>query len=195
MRDRILLCSMDLFGKLGIKGLTMDIIAGELCISKRTLYEYFNCKEKLLSECLMLYLDKSKLFTLKSNGLIDELLALYKGIRTINHSNAHRFFWELRRFYYPAYKMMRSQLLDYASVCSEKVSQGIDDGYIRRDVPVCAVRAAVVGYLIPLFSGTGSDYKIIRETFSPEIIVILTRGLCTIKGRDYLDKKLKELAL
>lgn len=195
MKERILCCSIALFGRLGVKGLTMDGIAAELGISKRTLYEHFDCKEKLLSECLRLHLAQCKLFIPTDKGLTDELLALYAGMRNIDFPNAHRFCRELQRFYDPAYKMLRNQLLDYATACSEKVGQGIIEGYIRRDIPADAVRVAVAGYLIRLFSANESDFKNIGEILSPEIIVIFTRGLCTIKGRDYMDKKLKELAL
>lgn len=195
MKDRILSCSMGLFSRFGIKGLTMDGIAAELGMSKRTLYEHFSCKEELLTECLQLHLYNCKLFTPTADGLIDELLALYVGMQKINRSNAYRFCQELQKFYDPTYRMLLNQLFDYASVCSEKIQPGIDDGYIRRDVPANAVRMAVADYLIHLFFGTRADYKNIWEIYSPEIIVIFTRGLCSIKGRDYLDKKLKELAL
>lgn len=44
MKERIINCSIELFGRYGIKGVTMGAIASELGISKRTLYESFTCK-------------------------------------------------------------------------------------------------------------------------------------------------------
>ena len=53
MKERIINCSIELFGRYGIKGVTMGAIASELGISKRTLYEHFTCKKQLLEECMM----------------------------------------------------------------------------------------------------------------------------------------------
>ena len=52
LRDRILVASMDEFRKLGIRQVKMDDIANKLAISKRTLYEIYANKEKLLLECI-----------------------------------------------------------------------------------------------------------------------------------------------
>jgi AcrR family transcriptional regulator len=44
--------ALDLFSRNGIKSVSMDSIARRANISKRTLYEYFEDKEALLSEAL-----------------------------------------------------------------------------------------------------------------------------------------------
>ena len=41
-----------LFSKFGIKSITMDYMAGELGISKRTLYENFKNKDALIIACI-----------------------------------------------------------------------------------------------------------------------------------------------
>lgn len=50
VKDRILECARDKFFQLGFTRVTMDEIAQDLGISKRTLYEYFASKEELLRE-------------------------------------------------------------------------------------------------------------------------------------------------
>lgn len=42
-----------LFMRNGIKSVTMDNIAGQMGISKRTLYENFRDKDELLMECFI----------------------------------------------------------------------------------------------------------------------------------------------
>ena len=194
MRDRILGCSMELFGCYGIKGLTMDALAAELGISKRTLYEYFTRKEDLLGACLQSRLDEQRLFDPTDGGLIDELLALYGGMQRIDLKKAHRFCRELQKFYHPLCKTLLDRLSGYAAVCGKLVGPGITAGYIRREVSPEMVRTAVTGCLMQLFACVSSDYADIRNVLSPETIVIFTRGLCTIKGRTYLDQKLKASA-
>ncbi|MBP8959734.1 MAG: TetR/AcrR family transcriptional regulator [Bacteroidales bacterium] len=47
-KSKIIEGSAELFRKYGIKSVTMDIIATNLGISKRTIYEYFSDKDELL---------------------------------------------------------------------------------------------------------------------------------------------------
>lgn len=51
IKEQIMLTAFDLFSEHGIKNVSMDDIAHNASISKRTLYELFEDKETLLTEC------------------------------------------------------------------------------------------------------------------------------------------------
>ncbi len=50
MKEKIISKASEMFLKLGFKSVTMDDIAGEMCISKKTIYKYFCNKELLIEE-------------------------------------------------------------------------------------------------------------------------------------------------
>ena len=50
MKEKIMLKARDLFLKLGFKSVTMDDIASEMSISKKTIYKFFCNKEVLIEE-------------------------------------------------------------------------------------------------------------------------------------------------
>ena len=50
MKDKIIHKATELFFKLGFKSVTMDDIANEMCISKKTIYKFFANKELLIAE-------------------------------------------------------------------------------------------------------------------------------------------------
>jgi AcrR family transcriptional regulator len=52
IRNRILAFSRDKFMQVGFSKVTLDEIASELGMSKKTLYKYFESKEQLLTECV-----------------------------------------------------------------------------------------------------------------------------------------------
>lgn len=54
IKEQIMLTAFDLFSEHGIKNVSMDDIAHNASISKRTLYELFEDKETLLTECINL---------------------------------------------------------------------------------------------------------------------------------------------
>ena len=54
MKEKIIAKAGEMFLKLGFKSITMDDIAGEMCISKKTIYKYFCNKEILIDESVRL---------------------------------------------------------------------------------------------------------------------------------------------
>ncbi|MEX0316046.1 MAG: TetR/AcrR family transcriptional regulator [Allomuricauda sp.] len=71
MREKILHKATEMFLNLGFKSVTMDDLANEMGISKKTIYSHFENKTKLVEESTM------ALFWFISNG-IDEIIALEK---------------------------------------------------------------------------------------------------------------------
>ena len=71
MRDKILLKATDMFLSYGFKSVTMDDIANTLGISKKTIYQHFENKTKLVEATTL------SLFELISHG-IDCICALEK---------------------------------------------------------------------------------------------------------------------
>lgn len=69
MREKILHKATELFLNLGFKSVTMDDLANEMGISKKTIYSHFENKTKLVEESTM------DLFWFISNG-IDEIVSL-----------------------------------------------------------------------------------------------------------------------
>ena len=53
LKERVVAKASMLFMRNGIKSVTMDNIAGQMGISKRTLYENFRDKDELLMECFI----------------------------------------------------------------------------------------------------------------------------------------------
>ena len=60
MKDKIISKATELFLKLGFKSVTMDDIATEMCISKKTIYKFFCNKEILIVESTICIVDKRK---------------------------------------------------------------------------------------------------------------------------------------
>lgn len=71
MREKILHKATEMFLNLGFKSVTMDDLANEMGISKKTIYSHYENKTKLVEESTM------DLFWFISNG-IDEIIALKK---------------------------------------------------------------------------------------------------------------------
>lgn len=68
-------------------------------------------------------------------------------------------------------------------------------GYLCRDVSQETISSVVSDFLTRFFFGNDLRPPVRRHTPAPELLLVFTRGLCTIKGRAYLDRRLKNNTL
>lgn len=194
MKERIVGCTLQLLGQVGLRRFTMDMVAAELRISKRTIYLYFASKDELLEACLEEWLRRNRLLVTTGGTLIDEFCTLYAGIRSVDLRRVVRCCRDLRQCCAPVYRAFLVRMFDYAEACGRRAEHDAEAGYFYRTVSRHTVCAVVSDFLVRLF-GNDEERLLYRSyPFSPEILVVFTRGLCTIKGRAYLDQRLKTLS-
>ena len=96
LQQRIIKQATRMFFCNGIKSVTMDMIASQLGISKRTLYENFKEKNELLLACLenqeMEKRARLEVYLTNRKNVIDLLLNVYEDILFYNGKNAGSFF-------------------------------------------------------------------------------------------------------
>lgn len=194
MKKRIIDCTIEQFETIGLRKFTMDLIAAKLRISKRTLYLYFSSKEQLIEVCLKEWLHRKRLLEQNGETLIDDLCALYFGIQKIDLQRVACCCRELRQSYISVYQLIIKQLFDYAAACGARTKQDVEAGYLCRTITPHTVFNIISDFLMRLF-GNDQEYLLYKNyTISPDMLVIFARGLCTIKGRAYLEQRLKTLA-
>ena len=102
LKTKIMETAMKAFRTQGVRRVRMDDIAEELSISKRTVYEIFGTKERLVYECVVKYKEdeSSKLSELAAHCLnvMEILLIIYK--RRIENTKRTNilFYLDLRRY-------------------------------------------------------------------------------------------------
>lgn len=195
MKTRIIDCTLRLLGQSGLRNFTMDAVAATLRISKRTLYQHFTSKEQLLESCLTTWFDRRGLFVPAGENLIDELCMLHFGLRTAVSPRELRCCRELRTCSVPVYRLFLERLFDYAEACGTRAAQDAATGYLCRDVSQETISSVVSDFLTRFFFGNDLRPPVRRHTPAPELLLVFTRGLCTIKGRAYLDRRLKNNTL
>ncbi len=102
-KERLLECSITNFIKFGSKRFTMDELAFELGISKKTIYTYFKNKEILVSESLSFLIEKIKreidIRLLKHDDPIVKIIEIYRvGFEYFN-SFKPSFIFGLKKYY------------------------------------------------------------------------------------------------
>lgn len=199
-RERILQTSMTLFIKYGIRSITMDRIAEELGISKRTIYELFHDKDDLLLQAIRNFAGEKKKESAKmireSDNVIEiifKFAAAQSGqMREINPQFVH----DLRKHHPKVFRILsdRNDLRDY-SLTRNFLESGIKQGIFTGTMDIDLVNH-FLHLLLNLF-GPEADPRIQkfahRDIFN-NIFLAYIRGISTEKGIQLIDQYKSNIA-
>lgn len=201
-RDIIISKCNELFLRYGVKNLTMDDIARELGMSKKTIYLYVSNKADLVKKVMQAHLDREIAFIEEigknATNAIEEnvrlLTYMSKELQSFNSS----VFFELQKYYPESY--------DLFNVYREKVSlphilrnleRGISEGLYRDNLdPTIVARIYVYALDILIDQQRFPAKKFNFYTLYMEFVQYHLSGILTPKGTKYLEqsKLLKQIA-
>lgn len=197
----ILLKVRELYNRYGVKSITMDDVARELGISKKTIYQYVTDKDDLVgkfvgNEITMRQEEICKCFNTGFNA-IEELFELSifmnKLIRDQNPATDH----DLKKYYPHHYQKMvnvrRERIFNYIF---QNLNKGKEEGLYRPEIDSEIISKL---YLSRVETIHLNDLFTVEEFTSMRLFIELLnyhiRGIATEKGIDVLNKKLMETEL
>ncbi|MCR8667398.1 TetR/AcrR family transcriptional regulator [Aestuariibaculum sp. M13] len=112
-KQEVLECSVSNFTKFGSKRFTMDELASELGISKKTIYKFFDSKEDLVIQCVELLIKnyKNEITSIDGNPISSIILIYKKAFQHIAHFKPS-FIFGLKK-YYPKANLVFDEFRDY----------------------------------------------------------------------------------
>ncbi|MEL1241183.1 TetR/AcrR family transcriptional regulator [Flavobacterium flavipallidum] len=193
MKDKIISKATDMFLKLGFKSVTMDDIAGEMCISKKTIYKYFCNKEKLIEEGTeVIHQNIHKLMdevVSKNFNAIEENFEMRKMFKEMFQSFDHSPAYQLKKHYPLIYeKLMANEMEDCRKMFSQNVIKGIEQGLYRPNVDI----ESVTQFYYTLIFSINENTVFERDAYELEgkALDYHTRAIATEKGIIELEKNL-----
>jgi TetR/AcrR family transcriptional regulator, cholesterol catabolism regulator len=195
----ILLKVRELYTKYGIKSITMDDVARELGISKKTIYLYVTDKDDLVgkfvtNEIALRQEEICKCFKTEFNA-IEELfeisLFMNKLIRDQNPATDH----DLKKYYPHHYqKIIKVRREGTYNYILQNLKKGKEEGLYRPEIDTAIIAKLYISrvesiHLNDLF--TVEEFTSIR--LFTELLNYHIRGIATENGITVLNKKLKEL--
>lgn len=184
------------FMRLGIKSVTMDEMATQLGISKKTIYLYFKDKSDLVNQIIesKTNLDASLCLSMRQvvPTAIDEMVQIGKFIMT-SFSEIHpSVFFDLQKYHPEAWQIIHSHKWGFVKqTISENIVRGQKEGLYLSNVDPDFYARLYVTITDGVFSGLGfpmNEFKF--DTLFFEIINFYIRGLANEKGQVYLNNLL-----
>ena len=199
MKETILKKAGELFLKLGFKSVTMDDIANELGMSKKTIYKYFKNKVELVDKATeythsFMYAEILKVYDLGYNA-IEENYESNKIFKDFMRNSGDSPLYQLKKYYPETYKKIIAQEFCLFSDCiSSNVEKGIKEGLYRANINIEQV---VKFYFSLIMSVHDSDlYTYSKNTINRLELNALeyhTRAIATEQGLKILKQQLGKL--
>ncbi len=193
MQDRILNKARELMFQTGVKHVTMDELANQLGISKKTIYQYFKDKDTLVSSVVENELTNHTLFcnqsVMAADNAVHEIFLLMSVIQEMfNRMNPLALF-EIEKYYPHAFEKIKNHKDDYIfSMIRTNLEKGITEGLYRKDVDVTILsKYRLETSLIPFNIHVFHPSKFDMLKVNLQIIEHFVYGVATLEGHKLMD--------
>jgi len=185
--------------KFGIRAVTMDDVAAEFGISKKTLYQYFSDKADLVSQVVNYFLENPELNfkTQNKENAIDFIIAVRSHVANILKFYNNNVEFDLKKLYPELYKKVheaKRQRIFESTI--ENLKYGMEQGLYRSNLEPYFIAKLQVGRMLYTLN---PDYKIFEEyevnslSFFDSIMNYHMHAICTEEGINYYKKQLNKV--
>lgn len=187
-----------IFMQLGIKSVTMDELANQLGISKKTLYLHFKDKNDLICSIIEFKSleDKEQCFQYRHEGCnsIDEMLAIGRFIMESFAKVNPVLFFDIQKYHPKAMLMIQEHKWKFVhSTIKENIEKGMKEGLYRSDLDPAFFASLYVTMTDALF-GFSADFQAKKSMSSSlfDTIIFFIHGLASQKGYTYLTTQINK---
>ncbi|UXP31182.1 TetR/AcrR family transcriptional regulator [Reichenbachiella agarivorans] len=194
VKDKIKETAIHLFQRYGIRSVSMDDIARELSISKKTIYQFYKDKDQIVTLGVVEHIEKERdefqCLLNSSENAIDEMLKFSTCLkRNLGEINPALLF-DLQKFHFSAWELW----VDFKNGFIKKtvlnvIKRGKEEGLFRpeinEEILACyRIEAIEMAFNQHVFPSEKFDFVELQITLMDHFL----RGMLTMKGLLYYDE-------
>jgi TetR/AcrR family transcriptional regulator, cholesterol catabolism regulator len=185
------------FLKYGIKSITMDDMARELVMSKKTIYQYFKDKNDLVKEIITFktIFDQTKCECVKeeAENAIQELFQIGEYVSTMMKDIHPSVFYDLRKFHPEAWQILNNHKWKFVkNSILDNIKRGKFEKLYRNELNEEVIATMYVGSTDLISNGEAfSESNLNSAQLFLEMMIFQVHGMANEKGLIYLNELLK----
>jgi AcrR family transcriptional regulator len=195
IQKEILTKASELFLKYGIRSVSMDDIARELGMSKKTIYVHYQDKDALLMAFMHYQLDfHTQIFEKvrrTSSNVIDEILVLSGSSMNEMRKYHSTLIYDLQKYHHKVWQVFEAFKNEniYHQV-KDQLLRGVESGYFRADIDVEIITKMHLQQINTILNPDifGVQSYDVNKVFA-QIFAVFLRGICTPKGLKLIENK------
>jgi AcrR family transcriptional regulator len=193
-KERILLKAHERFNRYGIRSVSMDDIAVELGMSKKTLYQYFADKDELVDACFgtvmthhrtQCHADQQR----AENPVHEFFLAFDMTQQTFTDMNPS-VLYDMKKYHPAAYKRFHEFKYNFLyQLIVNNLERGIKEELYRPDIDVDVMaRLRIESVMLPFDSEVFPNNRTQLIHIEQQLFEHFLYGLVTVKGQKLIQK-------
>jgi TetR/AcrR family transcriptional regulator, cholesterol catabolism regulator len=193
-KERILIKAEELFMQYGIRSVSMDDIANNLGMSKKTLYQYYADKDELVDAVVEGHISMIEGDCLDcrkdAKDAIHEIFITMERIMDEFNNMNPMLLYDLEKFHFNAYQRFKAHKNKFlAHVIAANIEWGIKDELYRPDINIDVIcKFRLESMMIPFNVALFPPGKYNLAKLSEIIIEHFVFGLATVKGHKLIQK-------
>jgi len=198
-KQRIVDAAKERFLKYGVRSVTMDDIASELGMSKKTLYQSFANKEALVERVIVqLHTEEMTVINQISqtaSNAVEEMIRMARFVVSIIRSLPPNMMYEMQKYYPKVWKVdLNLRDKECRDLFANNISKGIQEGYYRAAIRVEILSKLLLGGFRMLTDvDEFPEHQYPPDAVFEQFIFHYLHGIVSEKGLEKLQEY-KELA-
>jgi TetR/AcrR family transcriptional regulator, cholesterol catabolism regulator len=198
MKERIQQKAKELFMRYGFRSVTMDEIAGQTGISKKTLYQFFEDKDELVETVMhgeLEYMQTQCTKQMKeAENAVEEIFLDMDAMEDVMDALNPQIIFDLEKFYPRTFEKFKKHKNNFLlEIIKKNLERGIEEELYRSDLDIDIIarfrlESAFVPFNPELFPH--SKYSLLKV--STEVYHHYLYGLATTKGKKLIEKYIQQ---
>lgn len=195
--DQIIEKARELFLKYGLRSITMDDLAREMAISKKTLYASFNNKQEIINIITLNLIGEHKQNCEKiekdADNAIQEVLIYITNLKSIFQQFNQKIIYEMKKYYPESWEIFKKYKDEFLSESiMNNLNRGINEGLYRKNInKEINVKLRIEQMQIISNPLLFSSPNFSRKEVFKELFLQILYGISTLKGYELIDNYLK----
>ncbi len=198
IKDRIKQKADELYRRYGVKSVTMDEIASQLGVSKKTIYQSFNDKNELVDAVFVEMLDHNKSCcqdsSLRAKNAIQEVYLGMESVQSMLENMNPSILFDIKRGHPETFEKFTAFKYNFLfHMMVKNIERGINEGLYRPDVDaelISKVRLETI--MLPFSEDLFPKSKYSLFNVQREMATYFLFAMATPKGYKLITKYLKE---
>ena len=194
VKDRILVKAHELFNRYGIRSVSMDDIAAQLGMSKKTLYQYYVDKEELVAGVFLTILEGSRTRCLSDKKVADnavhEVFMAYDMMQEMFERMNPVVIFDLQKYHPAIYNKFKEFKQNFLyKIIRANLENGIKEQLYRTDIdPDILTRFRIESVMLPFDTEVFPNNRTHLIHIEQQLTEHFLYGLATSKGQKLILK-------
>ena len=199
MEEKIIGGSLQLYLKYGIKSITMDDVARELCISKKTIYQFVTDKDELVEKATKFFIhaDKKNIQEIVKNHkhVVEQMAQLGSYCSKVLKNLTPSVIYDLRKYYPECWNSWLSyKNTFFYEIIYSNIKKGVEQGLYRKDLNIDIIAKFYTMQIEVIINDeVFSPLKYKFEQICKEFLRYHLHGICAPRGFKMVDKYIDEI--